>query len=68
MSYLIKTKTATRVEIVAEVATIDAAEAYLNGRFPSVFFERDPDGHDAADAFACIPGTAFGEVFAIERK
>lgn len=51
-------------ELVAIVPTIEAAEAKLRTMGDVIMFERDPDGHDAADA-AVLLGCAL-EVFAIE--
>lgn len=43
--------------------TIERAKDRIESEFGIVFFEHDPDGHDAADVFA-----GNGEVYAIERK
>jgi hypothetical protein len=51
-------------KVEANVPSIDEAELYLATLGDVILFERDPDGHDAADACVFFGGDL--HIFAIE--
>lgn len=69
MSYAVKHSkpNSFHMPVVATVETIEAGIEYIQKQYPvwNIYWERDPDGHDAADVF--IYKGAMSEVFAIEK-
>ena len=51
---------------VGKVETIEEGEKFLATKGEMILFERDPDGHDAADA-AVMRKTGVLQLYAIER-
>jgi hypothetical protein len=56
-----------RRTVAKNLATIDAAKAFLAGWGELIAFDLDSEGHDAADAALVRKGGAL-EIYAIERE